>query len=79
MLTENLKETDLDGYTGYYLDNKLYLVDKGFKTKHLKKLLEEIDSNKDFNPATIIVFGYNLESKMLREIADNAKNFANKK
>ena len=79
LLTENLKEIDLDGYTGYYLDNKLYLVDKGFKTKYLKKLLEEIDSNKDFNPATIIIFGYNFESKMLREIADNVKNFANKK
>ena len=79
LLTENLKEIDLEGYTGYYLDNKLYLVDKGFETKNLKKLLEEIDANADFNPATIIVFGYNFESKMLREIADNVKNFANKK
>ena len=36
---------------------------KGFETKHLKKLLEEIDGNKEFNPATIVVFGYNFESK----------------
>jgi adenine-specific DNA-methyltransferase len=54
-------------------------MDKGFETKHLKKLLEEIDENKDFNPATIIVFGYNFQSKMLREIADNIKSYANKK
>ncbi len=78
-LTQNLKEMDLGGYKGHYFDNKLYLVEKGFETKHLKKLLEEIDSNKDFNPATIIVFGYNFQSKMLREIADNVKNYANKK
>jgi adenine-specific DNA-methyltransferase len=78
-LAQNLKEIDLGGYEGYYLENKLYLVDKGFATKHLKKLLEEIDENKDFNPATIIVFGYNFQSKMLREIADNVKNYANKK
>ena len=78
-LTKNLKEVDLNGYKGYYFDTKLYLVNSGFKTKNLKKLLEEIDSNKNFNPATIIAFGYNFESKNLREIAENIKNYANKK
>ncbi len=78
-LTQDLKEIDLEEYKGHYFDNKLYLVDKGFETEHLKKLLEEIDSNKEFNPAVIIVFGYNFQSKMLREIADNVKNYANKK
>ncbi len=66
-------------YIGHYFDNKLYLLHKGFTTKNLKKLLEEIDSNKDFNPATIIAFGYNFESKVLREIAENIKSYANKK
>lgn len=78
-LTEELKELDLDGYKGYYFETKLYLIDKGFKTKNLKKLLEEIDENQNFNPATIIAFGYNFESKILREIAENVKNYANKK
>lgn len=78
-LTQNLKEIDLDGYIGYYLDNKLYLVDKGFETNHLRKMLEVIDSKKEFKPAVIIAFGYNFESKILREIADNVKNYANKK
>src|SRR5690606_34799598 len=78
-LSQDLKEINLDGYKGYYYDNKLYLIDKGFETKNLKKLLEEIDSNKEFNPSIIIVFGYNFQSKILREIADNVKNYANKK
>ncbi|MBT6995655.1 site-specific DNA-methyltransferase [Candidatus Woesearchaeota archaeon] len=78
-LTQDLKEINLDGYTGYYFDNKLYLIDKGFKTKNLKKLLTEIDENKEFNPAIVIVFGYNFESKVLREIAENIKNYSNKK
>ncbi len=78
-LTKSLKEINLDGYIGYYFDNKLYLVNTGFETKNLKKLLEEIDSNKEFNPATIIVFGYNFESKNLREIAENIKSYSNKK
>jgi adenine-specific DNA-methyltransferase len=54
-------------------------VYKGFETRHLKKLLEEIDENRDFYPATIIAFGYNFESKMLREIEDNIKIYKNKK
>ncbi len=78
-LTQDLTEINLDGYKGHYFDNKLYLIDKGFKTKNLKKFLEEIDSNKDFNPVTIIIFGYNFESKVMREIAENVKNYANKK
>ena len=78
-LTQDLNEIDLAGYKGHYFDNKLYLLNKGFNTENLKKLLEEIDSNKDFNPATIIAFGYNFESKVLREIAENIKNYANKK
>ncbi|GAB4218686.1 MAG: site-specific DNA-methyltransferase [Candidatus Microgenomates bacterium] len=78
-LTQPLKKINLDGYTGYYSNTKLYLMDKGFETKNLKKLLEEIDANPNFNPATIIVFGYNFESKVLREISENVKNYANKK
>ncbi|NKQ39507.1 MAG: site-specific DNA-methyltransferase [Methanosarcinales archaeon] len=78
-LTKSLQEIDLDGYIGNYFDNKLYLINTGFEIKNLKKLLEEIDSNKDFNPAIIIAFGYNFESKNLREIAENIKSYANKK
>lgn len=78
-LTKSLKEINLDGYKGYYYGSKLYLVDKEFKTKNLKKLLEEIDENEEFNPATIVVFGYNFESKTMRELAENIKNYANKK
>ena len=78
-LTKDLKEIDLDGYKGHYYENKLYLVYKGWKSKNLIKLLEEIDKNPNFNPTTIIAFGYNFESIALREIAENVKNFAFKK
>lgn len=83
-LTVDLQKIDLGGYVGYYGTNKegkgkLYLMDKGFQTAHLKKLLEGIDSNKDFSPASIIVFGYHFDSKNLREIAENVSSYANKK
>ncbi|PSM51760.1 type III restriction/modification system, modification subunit [Campylobacter blaseri] len=78
-LTKNLITYDLDGYSGYYVDSKLYLMHRGFKTKNLKALLEKIDNDKDFNPTTIIAFGYNFESKSLLEISENIKSYANKK
>jgi adenine-specific DNA-methyltransferase len=78
-LTDNLQEIDLDKYIGYYFEDKLYLMDKGFKTKSLKKLLELIDSDKKLNPASIIAFGYHFDSKSLREVSENIKSYANKK
>lgn len=78
-LSQALQNIDLSDYTAHYSNGKLYLMDKGFKTKNLKTLLEKIDSDKDFNPTTIIAFGYHFESKNLREISENIKSYANKK
>jgi adenine-specific DNA-methyltransferase len=78
-LSQSLQDIDLTDYTANYSNGKLYLMDKGFKTKNLKTLLEKIDSDKDFNPTTIIAFGYHFESKNLREISENIKSYANKK
>ena len=78
-LTESLQDINLGEYIGYYTSDKLYLTNKGFKTENLKALLEKIDSDKKFNPTSIIAFGYHFESKNLREIAENIKSYANKK
>jgi len=78
-LTESLQEIDLSKYSAFYTSNKLYLTNKGFKTENLKTLLEKIDSDKKFNPTSIIAFGYHFESKNLREISENIKSYANKK
>ncbi|WP_438989753.1 site-specific DNA-methyltransferase [Polaribacter sp.] len=78
-LTTSIQEIDLNGYTAHYCNEKLYLMDKGFTTENLKALLEKIDSDKSFNPTTIIAFGYHFESKNLREIGENIKSYTNKK
>jgi adenine-specific DNA-methyltransferase len=78
-LTQDLEAIDLGGYIAYYGANKLYLMDKGFGTENLKKLIEKVDIDTDFSPSTIIAFGYHFESKVLREIAENTKNYSNKK
>ena len=78
-LPQDLDTIDLAGYKGHYCDNKLYLIYEGFTTENLKSLLNQIDDNKDFNPANIYLFGFNFESKVLRELAENIKNYSNKK
>jgi len=78
-LTQELEKVDLSGYTANYGNGKLYLMDKGFTTDNLKNLLEKIDSDKKFNPTSIIAFGYHFESKNLRELSENVKSYSNKK
>lgn len=78
-LTQDLESVDLSGYTAYYGNGRLYLMHKGFTTNNLKALLEKIDSDKHFEPKSIIAFGYHFESKSLREISENVKTYNNKK
>lgn len=78
-LTQALKQIDLSGYLAYYGNRKLYLMNKGFTTESLKVMLEKIDSDKEFNPSSVICFGYHFESKSLRELSENVKSYSNKK
>jgi len=78
-LTKDLEYVDLGGYNAYYSNGKLYLMHKDFKTNHLKNLLEKIDTDKSFEPRSIIAFGYHFESARLRELAENIKSYSNKK
>jgi len=78
-LWQDLEAIDLSAYTAYYGNGKLYLMNKGFTTESLKTLLEKIDSDKQFNPTSIIAFGYHFDSKNLRELSENVKSYANKK
>jgi adenine-specific DNA-methyltransferase len=78
-LSQELKIVDLGGYTAFYGQGKLYLLHKNFTTENLKAVLEKIDTDKTFNPTSIIAFGYHFESKSLRELSENVKQYANKK
>ncbi len=78
-LTSAVQAAQLGEYPAQYCNGKLYLMHKGFVTNHLKLLLEKIDSDPNFNPTSIIAFGYHFESKNLREISENIKSYANKK
>ena len=81
-LTHPLKTVDLGGYVAYCgqaSSSKLYLMHSGFRTEHLKTLLEKLDTDASFQFNSLIAFGHNFDSKTLRELADNLKSYKNKK
>ena len=78
-LSQELEIVDLGGYNAFYGSGKLYFLHKNFTTENLKAVLEKIDTDKAFNPTSIIAFGYHFESKSLRELSENVKQYANKK
>lgn len=78
-LTTSLEKVDLGSYTAYYGQEKLYLMDKKFATENLKNLVEKIDNDTAFNPISVVIFGHHFESKAIRELTENLKNYSNKK
>ncbi len=78
-LTETAVDVDLGGYVGKYVNDRLYLMDKGFTTDHLVKMLQNVLTDPDFNPRSVIVFESNFQSKCLRELYESLKNFQNHK
>lgn len=58
-LGAELQHIKLCGYTAYYIDKHLYLIDEGFNEQAMAGLMEKYERDvMDFHPATIVVFGY---------------------
>ncbi len=80
-LTINAQAIDLAGYTAYYHDKHLYLIDAGFTLESMKALLQKYDEG-SFNPENLVLFGYSFPEwsitemieKNLRILNDGEKN-----
>ncbi|NMR33093.1 site-specific DNA-methyltransferase [Chryseobacterium aquaticum] len=81
-LTANAEPIDFAGYTAYYYDKHLYLIDEGFTLESMKALLAKYDAEGSFNPENIVLFGYSFPAwsitemieKNLRILNDGEKN-----
>jgi adenine-specific DNA-methyltransferase len=73
---------DLAGYTAYYCQKHLYLIDPGFTLESMKALLSKYDAEGHFNPENLVLFGYSFPDwsinemieKNLRILNDGEKN-----
>ena len=81
-LTAQAEAIDLAGYTAYYCQKHLYLIDPGFTLESMKALLSKYDAEGHFNPENMVLFGYSFPDwsinemieKNLRILNDGEKN-----
>jgi adenine-specific DNA-methyltransferase len=81
-LTAHAEAIDLAGYTAYYYQKHLYLIDEGFTLESMKALLAKYDAEGSFNPENLVLFGYSFPAwsitemieKNLRILNDGEKN-----
>ena len=57
-LTDKAEELDLDGYKAYYKDRHLYLLHSGLSDAAVDALVTKYETDKDFNPLNVVIFGY---------------------
>ena len=69
----------LGEYRAYYGGNILYFMDAGFDIEALQLFIEKLDSDKNFEPSKLVLFGYNFESRHQRELKEALNNYKNKK
>lgn len=81
-LAVNAENIDLAGYSAYYCQKHLYLIDPSFTLESMKALLSKYDTEGHFNPENLVLFGYSFPDwsinemieKNLRILNDGEKN-----
>ncbi|MFA6143396.1 MAG: site-specific DNA-methyltransferase [Sulfurimonas sp.] len=78
-LTEELSPLKFGSYTAYTYGKNVYCMDKDFSSEALRALIKALDEDPTFQPSKLVLFGYNFDSRFLREIAEGLKSYKNKK
>ncbi|WP_426243764.1 DNA methyltransferase [Psychrobacter sp. TWP2-1-2] len=78
-LTEEVSDIILDGYTAHLCKSRLYLIAPDFTIANITALLERLDSDKDFAPNKIVIYGSNFDSVNQMELNEALKSYGNKK
>ncbi len=73
-LTPDVQELDLEGYTAYYIDKHLYLVNSSLSSETIGALLDRLQSDKDFNPQNIVIYGYAFDWAELSSLKDSLQS-----
>ncbi|MCC1484248.1 site-specific DNA-methyltransferase [Winogradskyella immobilis] len=63
-------ELNLKGYTAYYCNKHLYLINPDFTQDTVMALFELYESKGDFNPENIILFGYSFNEWSVTEMLE---------
>lgn len=70
-LTPDVHELDIEGYTAYYSDKHLYLINPDLSSEAIGALLDKFQSDKNFNPQNIVIYGYAFDWTELSSLKDS--------
>ncbi|MEG0980060.1 MAG: site-specific DNA-methyltransferase, partial [Oscillospiraceae bacterium] len=69
----NAKSINLNGYTAYWCDKHLYLIEPDFGEETIRALVEKYNSEGEFNPQNVVVFGYSFNFTNMESLKTNLK------
>lgn len=69
----NCEMIDLAGYTAYWCENHLYLINPGLTEDAVKALIEKYNYEGNFNPQNIVLFGYSFNYVEMENLKTNVK------
>lgn len=70
-LTPEIETLDFDGYEVYRMPNHLYIINPGLTNEALGGLLDKYQTEAEFNPQNIVVYGYALTWNEQQGLKDN--------
>ena len=69
----NCEMIDFAGYTAYWCENHLYLINPGLTEDAVKALIEKYNYEGNFNPQNIVLFGYSFNYVEMENLKTNVK------
>lgn len=69
----NCEMVDIAGYTAYWCENHLYLINPRLTEEAIKSLIEKYNTDGAFNPQNIVLFGYSFNYVEMENLKTNIK------
>ena len=69
----NCEMVDLTGYSAYWCENHLYLINPGLTEEVIKALIEKYNTDGKFNPQHVVLFGYSFNYVEMENLKTNIK------
>ena len=70
-LTSDYHSLDLGGYTAYYIDKHLYLINHDLTDDAVAILLDKYQTEASFNPQNVVIYGYSFGWNELQSLKDS--------
>mgnify|MGYP001073847487 FL=1 len=76
-LTSDYHSLNLGGYTAYYINKHLYLINPDLSDKAVAKLLDKYQTEASFNPQNVVIYGYSFGWNELQSLKDSLQTEKN--